>query len=201
MTSPFSGGWYTAFFVALVGCYEGEIRLGTDGGASHTRCTSTCPISSLVCVDGMCFECNADSDCKSDALKRCDIAAHRCIQCGFPADCPEDQTCGPTNRCLKKCTSSVQCTNDEARTCGDALRMYCVACVTSLQCPPERPACDTRSEQCVQCVGDSDCKKDPERRRCDPATQQCVKCLSDSDCPRPDAPYCDLTQKECSGPN
>jgi hypothetical protein len=197
---------HVACLLVLAAC-EGEIRLdvpdaGTGKDAAHPACSTTCPIRTLVCVDGTCLECNSDRDCKTSELPRCDLAAHRCVRCGSSSDCDEaTEICEPqTKQCLKKCTADAQCTEKEARTC-DPIRMYCVGCATNAQCTGDHPACDTRTGQCVSCLNDSDCARDTERKRCDPATQRCVRCLDDRDCPSAGAPYCDLSRKVCSGPS
>lgn len=184
--------------IAVVSC-QGEIRFaGSDGGktdAAHAPCTTTCPLPSLVCVEGTCFECASNADCRT-GRRICDVASHRCVQCGAAVDCeePQEKVCeAQTKRCLRKCTASTECTEGNANTC-DTIRGYCVECATKAQCATDR-VCDTRIGQCVQCTMDSDCKADPEKRRCDPVTLSCVKCLDDRDCP---TSYCDIGRRECS---
>lgn len=117
--------------------------------------------------DSATFECSTDAECTRENARRCDVASHRCVECGVAADCEDNETCEPaTKRCL--------------RTCGE-----------TASCPSEQPFCDPRG-LCV-CTAASCTSSD--RRICDP-TGRCVECVNDSSCPG-DEPRCDLARGEC----
>jgi hypothetical protein len=80
------------------------------------------------------------------------------------------------NRCVE-CVSNNDC---QAGIC-DPQQERCVPCMVqdtkSVGCPAERPVCETaedsKSNQCVGCLGHSDC----ENAACDKATKACVACV------------------------
>lgn len=144
----------------LVGC-DGDLRFTRPDAAVVTDTTRQAADGATV------IECTSDDNCTRELLRRCDLAAHVCVECGTAADCGGDEICEPkTKRCMHKC--------GEASSCAS-----------------ETPFCDARG-LCV-CTATSCAASD--REICDP-TGRCVECVNDSQCPA-DEPRCDLRVGEC----
>jgi len=71
----------------------------------------------------------------------------------------------------------------------------CNFCLTSGDCPPVLPACDSNARRCVACDSDSDCKAST-KPACDAPNHTCVECTSDLHCSSP-KPACDTTSHQC----
>lgn len=201
------------FFAAIcVGC-SAEFRFGgrTDGSApddvdssldvvvDSSRCTkdTDCIVPALHCdtVTGACVACTIDAHCTTPGFPRCDVALHRCVQCGSTADCPSIDACEPiTKTCVQKCTSSSSCPL-EARTC-DTAKGFCVQCKGTGECSGAgaKLICDPNNGRCVECTSDGQCMS-PSRPRCDVTQGTCVRCIQTADCPG--GKLCDPKTGEC----
>lgn len=138
----------------------------TDTSPGGCTADSECPFSTLHCdpTSRTCVACWNDSHCGSGDLRRCDVALHRCVECGVSSDCEYNEVCDPaTKRCRSKCT--------DASTC-----------------PSTMPVCDTTLSYCT-CTTSETCESS-SRRRCSPTTRTCVECLTDIDCLLDDEKHC-----------
>jgi hypothetical protein len=204
-----------ALVSATTGACGGEIHLASgasdastgpsatdrDGGesagcSSDVECGGTgghCDTVARICVS-----CTADEHCGKEPARRCDVALHRCVECGVPSECRPDQTCEmTTRRCVPSCEGNRACPED-APTC-DTARGICVPCITAGSCQdPERSVCDVSGGRCVECLNDAQCERSG-KRRCDRISGRCVQCLSAIDCKADGGlePLCDLDELEC----
>ena len=71
----------------------------SDGAPASCNADSACKLPSLHCdvVSGACVACIDDAQCATSALRRCDVALHRCVQCAvasglLPPEYLEDMT-------------------------------------------------------------------------------------------------------------
>ena len=62
-------------------------------------------------------------------------------------------------------------------------------CHTNAECSTEKPACETSTGRCVECLAHADCPG-PDRKLCNTESHRCVECLSDS--------HCDTIAESCS---
>jgi hypothetical protein len=138
---------FLGIFGLLAGANTGcqiTLRFGEpDAASGAVGCISDdgCPIPSLHCdlSSGQCVPCVSDVDCAGSDRPRCDIALHRCIECGIAQDCGNGYVCEPTtHRCQQTCLSSDQCTED-VETC-DASRDVCIGCLADIDCTDRAPA-------------------------------------------------------------
>jgi len=153
-----------------------------------------CKLSTLHCYapTGTCVACTEDKHCTEDRLRRCDTAAHRCVECGVPSDCGDsDETCEPTtHKCVHKCGFCFF-----PSSC-DTARGICVSCTKDAECfDDDRRTCEIASGRCVRCISDAQCTGSDDAH-CDPVINRCVKCVSATDCPT-DKPFCDPIKREC----
>jgi Cys-rich repeat protein len=194
-------------FFALTGACASDIYLTSadagaetstkgDGGpvgcATDSDCGGTyCDLLTMTCV-----ACQHDDQCTREGSHRCDVALHRCVQCGVVSDCGPNQKCETTTRrCVSSCDSGRMCPAS-ASTC-DTARGICVACVTAVGCTTDLAICDPTGGRCVECLTDSQCPSD--RRRCDPISGRCARCLSTADCAGEDRnARCDPVRLECT---
>lgn len=189
-----------ALLLAILGC---RVTLRFDdqdaAEAGTARCASDgdCHLSSLHCdpSSGQCVACVADVQCTAASRPRCDVALHRCVECGVAQDCGAGRLCEPTTRrCLQTCLSAADCPDDETCDLADGI---CAECAVDGDCTASgRPHCDPSLSRCVDCVDDEQCA-DPTRH-CDRTVGHCVGCLSSNDCPS--AQLCDPASSTCVVP-
>ena len=104
---------------------------GSDAGG---RCKSDpdCRLPNLHCFEGVCVPCLQDSHCVAP-LSRCDLAAHRCVECGLGTDCLPTESCEPLSRtCVRRCGTGNPCPVDFGRC--DVARGFCISCTKSGEC-------------------------------------------------------------------
>jgi hypothetical protein len=145
-----------------------------------------CLLPSLHCSAGRCVACTSDAHCASPT-PRCDLAIHRCIECGVTSDCAGDAVCKTGHcevQCPAACPAATPICDDEA----------CVECDQASDCAasPKGPLCVRHV--CSACLADADCGG--ASPRCDPVTQQCVACQQNDDCPAA-TPLCDPVRGRC----
>jgi hypothetical protein len=170
--------------LALASCHS-ELKFSDVGCAQD----ADCPLSSLHCLAGACVACYTDQHCTTAGFPRCDLALHRCVQCGVASDCAANQACR-SERCVTLCTGG--CPASMPR-CDDSI---CGQCDTDDGVPCTSAATPHCSEHlCVGCLGDGDCSG--ATPKCDVVTASCVQCQSDTDCPS-NAPYCDVGAGMCA---
>lgn len=212
-------GWWSALLLgsALASC-DGELRFAAEPGAdaggaadaisgdgstaeSGVGCKedADCPFRTLYCdkSSGQCHACLNDDQCKSGDLRRCDLSAHRCVECdpaAKPSDCGSDEICEPTaRRCRASCTAAgAECEESTAPVCYPGGFCGCSSKTTSTasSCNPlsDRKLCNSTTGACVECVLDADC----EDGRCFEGA--CVRCLVNADC---GGKRCEPTTHQC----
>ncbi len=126
------------------------------------------------CVLNTGATCSQDSECGT------------CGACGgSPCVCSADELLCDSDPGCETCNTDgpdvFDCEDDD--TLCDSYDCYdCIAGVCEDRCvAPNDPLCDTVDDQCVECLGNSDCTVDPNRT-CDTDYGQCVECVEDSDC-------------------
>jgi hypothetical protein len=62
-------------------------------------------------------------------------------------------------------------------------------------CAGGKSVCDTKTQTCVECLLDTDCK-DPSKPGCLLSTHKCEDCSKNSQCPA-DKPTCDVAKGQC----
>ncbi len=169
---------------ALVAGCHGQLRFDDATCAAD----GDCGIASLHCMAGACVACTSDAHCTTPGLPRCDLALHRCIECGVSNDCAANQTCR-TGHCFTPCVTATTCTAATPR-CDDG---FCVQCDDGVGCTTaSTPHC--LSHRCVGCLADTDCAGTTPH--CDVVTRACVQCQANTDCPNAQ-PLCDPTTGRC----
>ena len=169
--------------LAVVSCHS-EVKFNDVGCAQDTDC----PLSSLHCLAGACVACYSDQHCTTAGFPRCDLALHRCVQCGVATDCAANQTC-KSERCMTLCAGG--CPASMPR-CDDSVCGQCDTDDGVLCTSPTAAHCS--QHLCVGCLADGDCGGTTPR--CDVVTASCVQCRSDADCSS-GAPYCDVGSGMC----
>ena len=157
------------------GAEPGIAGMSTTGESCGVH--AQCP-ANLHCVEGECYECAEDADCKSTGTIHCDDT-HRCVGCIRTADCPSGYTCDSlVNHCLLACKTKADCPAT-AHGCDDD-RFVCYQCDEDRECAtsPLGPRCASDGSVCVQCRGDADC----QGQHCDVLTGRCVECRDWRDC-------------------
>lgn len=137
--------------VLLLGC-DGELRF--EG-----------PVRDGAIPDAPRVECDRDEQCTREGARRCDVAAHICVECGTSADCEDNEVC-IERRCMRTCGETSNCSSDTpfcdprgvcvctATSCASSDRRICdptgrcVECVNDAQCPSEEPRCDLVRGRC-----------------------------------------------------
>lgn len=159
-----------------------------------TTCTldADCLLPSLHCNAGQCVACTSDAHCTTPGFPRCDVAMHRCVQCGVSADCTNGGTCH-TGECLTSCSAGCPsafpiCDDQVCGQCDDDVVDSCAG-------SPSGPICFEHF--CGTCKDDTACKG--ATPRCDPVTHQCVQCQASGDCSS-SAPLCDPVAGRCVAP-
>lgn len=150
------GTWFALGWL-VVSCGEGrKLELfPRSKPAPETPCgeTARCPPHAPSCVAGQCVECVSDPDCKMD---RPVCVAGACVACVSNADCPGQACNVATLTCTKLCTGAAECDRREAPIC-DAVREYCVECVSSEDCKAPRGTCEPVLGICVDCAEPARC--------------------------------------------
>lgn len=166
---------------ALVACHA-DLRFDDLG-----KCAADvdCGLSSLHCTGGQCVACTSDAHCTAPGRPRCDLALHRCIECGVTGDCTGGAVC-KTGHCAPPCSAGCPAATP---ICDDGV---CVQCDEGKGCAAGTLCL---AHACVTCGDDSDCGG--ATPRCEPVVHQCVQCQGNADCPS-DTPLCDLALGRCA---
>jgi hypothetical protein len=172
-----------ALAALLVIACHGDIRFNELTGCGEDR---DCLLPSLHCDSNHCVACTSDAHCASPT-PRCDMALHRCVECGVTADCTGGAVCFTGHcevPCSATCPAATPICDEEA----------CVQCDEGKGCEtsPMGPYCVRHV--CSRCMTDANCSG--ATPRCDPVTHQCVACQQNVDCP-PATPLCDPTAGRC----
>jgi Cys-rich repeat protein len=155
------------------------------------------------CEGGSCRGCDTNAECAQigNGNDRCDMVAHRCVECLAMADCPANQMCDTRDPPLRVggCNANTDCANN---TVCNTTSHFCVRCLTDANCPNGQH-CDVAGNACVECVLNTHCNKRrglrsgarmrrrlPGQQRlrrggvdfCDLATMSCVECRTNADC-------------------
>ncbi|HVR64349.1 MAG TPA: hypothetical protein VMU50_20755 [Polyangia bacterium] len=176
-------GGLVAALASVAACH-GQLRFDDASCATD----ADCGIASLHCLAGACVACAADLHCTTPGLPRCDLALHRCVECGVSSDCPGNQTCRASH-CATTCASVAVCPATAPR-CDDG---FCVQCDDGVGCPASA-ASRCLGHRCVGCTADTDCGG--VTPRCDVVTRACVQCQGNTDCSSA-TPLCDPTAGRC----
>ncbi|MFW5875974.1 MAG: hypothetical protein ACOCXM_04500, partial [Myxococcota bacterium] len=154
--------------LTFAGCLTEETRLTGPDGSTLCGSAGDCPEALPLCsTDGVCVECNSDTDCSTDL-------------------------CGPGGRCVA-CREDADCTDPVASRC-DPITSECTGCEVDADCdglPGGPGTCEGGT--CVQCTPGTEAD-DCDGKACDPATltctatdlgslEPCDPCLSDTECP------------------
>jgi hypothetical protein len=155
-----------------------------------STCTTDpdCILPSMHCNAGQCVACTTDAHCTAPGYPRCDLAFHRCVECGVSADCGGSLVCR-TGRCATPCPPTCPAS---ASICDDGL---CAQCDDGKACEgsPAGPVCF--QHVCGACKDDTTCGG--ATPRCDPVTHRCVACQQNADCPSA-RPLCDVAIGSCA---
>lgn len=101
---------------------------------------------------------------------------------GAEHECTTNGDCGEGKRCVRnRCVGE---TNDDEFCGRDA------------DCKGDLKACDTDTNECVECTSDRHCRDDPKLPACSTTRQVCVECTADRHCKAP-TPYCNVTDQKC----
>jgi hypothetical protein len=170
----------------VVGSCHGDLRF--DDLAACTA-DPDCVLPSLHCASGKCVACTMDAHCRAP-YPRCDLALHRCVECGVSGDCGGTNVCR-TGRCATPCTTAATCPMS-APICDD---LVCAQCDDGRGCggSPAGPVCF--EHVCGTCKDDTGCGG--ATPRCDPVTMDCVQCQQNADCPS-SRPLCDIAVGSCA---
>src|SRR5262249_30829426 len=105
-----------------VSCRE-EIRFD-DLSTGPCKTDPDCVLPSLHCNGGACVACTADAHCTAAGFPRCDMALHRCVECGVSADCGTGRVCH-TGHCATPCTAGGTPCPTSAPICDDGACSQC----------------------------------------------------------------------------
>jgi hypothetical protein len=149
-----------------------------------------CILPSLHCNSGTCVACTMDAHCTAPGYPRCDLALHRCVQCGVSADCGATGVC-QVGRCMTPCTAGCPaaapiCDDSVCSECDDDNANGCTGSAAG-------PICF--EHVCGACKDDTTCSG--ATPRCDPVTHACVQCRTNADCPAA-RPLCDVSVGGCA---
>jgi Cys-rich repeat protein len=175
-----------ALALAAASCH-GDIRFDE---LSTCSTDPDCILSSMHCNSGTCVACTMDAHCTAPGYPRCDLALHRCVECGVATDCGSGGVCR-AGRCATSCTTSATCPLS-ANICDDSI---CAQCDDGKGCAgsPAGPICFDHF--CGACKDDTTCSG--ATPRCDPVTRDCVQCRTNADCPS-GRPLCDVAVGSCA---
>jgi len=174
--------------LAGLSCRE-EIRFD-DLSAAPCKTDPDCLLPSMHCNSGACVACTMDAHCAAPGFPRCDLALHRCVECGVAADCGTGRVCH-TGHCAAPCTAGTTVCPASAPICDDGT---CAQCDDGKGCAgsPAGPICF--EHVCGACANDTACGG--ATPRCDPVTHDCVECQQNPDCPAA-RPLCDVGVGTC----
>jgi hypothetical protein len=185
LLAPFANALVVAAALSAPSCHS-ELKFDDLVCAED----ADCPLPSLHCLAGACVACFEDQHCTKAGYPRCDLALHRCVECGVTSDCAANQAC-QSERCVTLCAGGCPPT---APRCDDSVCGECdtddgVLCTSAT-------ASRCYQHSCVGCLDDDDCGG--ATPRCDVVTKACVQCETDADCPA-SAPICDPGAGTCVG--
>ncbi|HEY2899681.1 MAG TPA: right-handed parallel beta-helix repeat-containing protein [Polyangia bacterium] len=155
---------------------------GTCVPCTNSYCSTNSP-STPVCDNKKCVTCTADlhDQCK-DTTPVCDN--NQCVACSN--------------------VNKAQCTGTKPVCDGQD---FCRGCNGDNECPVANPGClltGANAGACVACTKSDHCKTAPGGHVCDTKSNQCVECVVDMDCGA-DKPICDgdkcricKTDKDCA---
>jgi hypothetical protein len=164
---------------------------------------SECPLSGLYCDarSRTCVMCTADTHCAvlGTGLNRCDLALHRCVQCGLDADCGTGRTCH-ASRCVTPCEyEGYPDICPSATPHCEASLGFCILCEDDnnacASATASGPICNMPTGLCVSCLKDANCGG--TNPRCDTVVGRCVECLSSVDCDSVAKPVCNPLTWSC----
>jgi hypothetical protein len=146
-----------------------------------------CGLASMHCNGGQCVACATDAHCTAPGLPRCDVALHRCVECGIAADCGSGRVCYQrrcATPCAAGCPASAPICDDVCQVCDDnagchgspsgplCLEHVCGACRDDTACAGPTPHCDVVRHTCVECQKNADCPA--ARPLCDVGAGTCA---------------------------
>lgn len=148
---------------------------------------SDCVLTNLHCNGGRCVACTSDAHCTAPGYPRCDMALHRCVECGVSADCGGANVCH-TGHCVAPCTGGCPAS---APICDDGA---CSQCDDGRGCAGSTAGAICIDHVCGDCRDDTACGGTTPR--CDPVSHECVQCQANVDCPAA-RPLCDVAVGMC----
>ena len=133
--------------------------------------SDTCPTTRPICdtTTKSCRQCLQDNQCP-DTAPYCIPGYQVCKPCRDSSDCDDGLFCGPGFTC-DSCQVDSQC--EDGLLC---LQGHCRQCLTSDDCPLEKPICDVFSGTCSRCESRDDCADIPQVTRlvCERGRYACV---------------------------
>lgn len=151
-----------------LGCIVPDLEYCTGddqcGGQSGSDARRVCHPTRHLCMDVNVGSCFKDADCPL-TTPRCDPLTSQCSACR--PDDPSDVSCS-------RVSAAARCT---AVSGGEP---RCVECSANLDCPAERPICDSSTNQCRTCSRHSDCEGELKCDTGSPCTDSLV-CIQEGD--------------------
>jgi len=133
--------------------------------------SDSCPATRPVCdsTTRSCKQCLQDSQCP-DTAPYCLPGVQACRECRNSSDCSDGLLCGPAFTC-DSCQIDSQC--EDGLLCSQG---RCRQCLTSDDCPIEKPVCDVFSGTCSRCQERNHCSDIPQLTRlvCEIGRYACV---------------------------
>lgn len=212
---------------------NGGAGMGT-GGTPPVACTTdgqcAAPTPHCDTAGGFCVQCLGDPNCPMG--QTCNTTTHRCVQCKTSGDCPNTTPyCDPDGQCVR-CLTNDNCAQQNpppgspTLVCNQQSHTCITGCLDDAGCAQSFRGrkCDLQTNQCVQCLANSDCSTGSDggqlvicttthtctpgcasdadcpqnRRHCNTTTSLCVQCGSSADCGTT-APYCLTDNGTCVG--
>ena len=158
-------------------------------------------LSTPLCVDGECRQCNPTNDngCSATASK-CDSTSYTCTPCSIDTDCAHLSS---TPYC--ESNSCVACKTSDNSGCGGSTPFCvsgaCGACKPSdnTVCTlPTASKCDHSSYTCTSCSDDSDCEHLDPNNYCESGICRPCKPTGNIGCDLIATPRCDSTSYTCT---